>query len=75
VTFKYVIAGNGCKAIAVHSGLNLPDMQDYIREKSKKFHEDGDDRVFRMGAIELVNPIVYCANDFADRLPYLIEME
>jgi hypothetical protein len=72
--FKYIVAGNGSKAVAVHSSLNLTDMSEYVRVRSKRVCEDGNDTVFNIGVIKLVNPRVYCPSDFADFSPYLIQM-
>jgi len=70
--FRYVLTGNGCKAVPVHSDLNYTEMCDYIREHSSNLHPDGHETIFRIGIIEFVNPQVRMVDDFADSGPYLI---
>lgn len=72
MNYKYIIAGDGNMAVAVHSGMNWMDFAEYVRVSSKKLHPKGRDRVFRLGGIELVNPIVYSPSEFADHLPHLL---
>ena len=62
-------------AVAIHSSLDFFDMSEFIRCKSKKIHPKGNDVIFSIGAIELVNPRVMSADEFLDHIPYLIEME
>jgi len=73
--FRYIIRGNGYKAVAVHSDMNLLEFQDYVREHSEKIHPSCRDFVFRIGVIELVNPEVMTIGDFADWCPFLIGIE
>ena len=69
--FKYIIKANGHKAIAVKSDLNYNEFNDEIRKMTKKIHKDGDDVVWNFMGVELVNPKVMTANDFADYMPFL----
>jgi hypothetical protein len=69
---RYIICANGNKAIAVHSDLNWMEFTDYVRENSKPIHEDGTDRLFKIGMMEFVNPEVMSPNDFGNYCPYLI---
>lgn len=75
--FKYVIAGNGSKAIAVHSSMNLSEFTAFVRNKSRKIHPDGNDVVFShgLGVVELVNPVVFMGSDFGDHLPHMIGVD
>ncbi len=73
--FKYILTGNRCKAISIHSSLNCMEIKDYIRENSHKLHPEGDDVVFKVGIMEFVNPEVMSKEDFIDRLPYLVAVD
>jgi hypothetical protein len=70
--YKYVITGNGYKALSVHSDMNILEIQDYIRSHSKKIHEDSHDTVFSWAFVDFVNPRVMLVSDFVDFLPALI---
>jgi hypothetical protein len=74
-TWKYILTGQGMKAMAVHSSLNLLELQDFVRERSVRIHPDSLDRVFRWGSIEFVNPKVFTRDSYVDYLPALIEVE
>ena len=73
--FKYVIRAEGCMAVAVHSDMNFLEFEEYVREHSEKFHPKGRDTLFRIGVIELVNPVVMMASDFVNFSPFLIGVE
>ena len=73
--YKYVIVGNGLKAMPIHSDMLLPEIQDYVRNRSKKIHEDSHDTVFSWGTIDFVNPKVMMVSEFADILPALIGLK
>jgi hypothetical protein len=70
--FQYIIKGDCFKAVAVKSEMNHMEMGDYVREHSKKIHNESYDRVFSLGAIDIVNPKVMSPNDFANCGPYII---
>ena len=73
--FRYIIRGNGCKAVAVHSDLGWLEMKEWVRENSECIHPNSYDRLLRLGTIELVNPEVMTIDDFADFCPHLIGIE
>jgi len=73
--WRYIIRGDASKAVPVHSDLDFNGMCDHVREHSKKIHPDSIVCVFRIGAIEIVNPMVMMVDDFANFGPYLIGVE
>ena len=46
--FKYIISGNGYKALAVHSSLNWIEFKEYLRLRSERIHPEGTDTVFNL---------------------------
>lgn len=72
MTFRYIIAGDNDRAIAIHSDKNWNEMHDYVRQQSRFLHKDSHVRVFTMGVTELVNPKVMTPTDFVNYCPYLI---
>jgi len=72
--FKYIISGNGYKALAVHSSLNWIEFKEYVRSRSERIHPEGTDTVFKWGVLEFVNPKVFGVEEFADYLPAIIEI-
>ena len=70
--YAYILRANNSKAMAIHSDLVLEDIQEYVRERCEKLHEDGTDVVFRWGVTEFVNPVVMFVGDYGDYLPALI---
>lgn len=70
--YKYVIVGNGYKAMAIHSDMLWNELQDYVRFHSKKIHKDSHDTVFSWGVIDFVNPKVMLLSEFGDTMPALI---
>jgi hypothetical protein len=70
--FKYIIAGDGYRALAVHSEMNMIELQNYVRRASHRLHSDGHDLVFRWGTLDLVNPRVMMYGDFVDTSPAII---
>uniref|UniRef100_A0A6M3XPU7 Uncharacterized protein n=1 Tax=viral metagenome TaxID=1070528 RepID=A0A6M3XPU7_9ZZZZ len=73
--WKYILSGQGMRAMAVHSDLNLLEFQDFIREHSERLHADSYDTVFRWSAIEFINPKVFTRDSFVDYIPALIEVK
>ena len=73
--WKYILYGQGMKAMAVHSSLNYQEFCDFIRENSRKLHKDGSDVVFQWGVQEFVNPKVFMRDSFVDYLPALIGLK
>lgn len=62
-------------AVAVHSSLNWLEFREYIRINSKKIHPKANDTIYRIGMIELINPVVMGKDEFVDFCPHLIKME
>jgi hypothetical protein len=52
--------------------MNHFEMVEYVRRNSVKLHPEGYETVFRIGIIELVDPVVMTPNDFANFCPYLL---
>ena len=77
--FYYIIVGDTPSgyprgAAAVKSNLNYIQFKDYIDSKTEKLHESGKDRIFRLGAIDFVNPKIMFPEDFKNYCPYIIEV-
>jgi len=73
--WKYILCGQGMKAMAVHSSLRILEFKDYVREHSTEIHRDSHDRVFRWGSQEFINPKVFTRDSYVDYLPALIEVK
>lgn len=71
-TWKYVIKGEGRIALAVHSSMQLHELKEYIRLKSKRLHPQGTETVYCWGGLDIVNPQVMLIQDFVDFCPALI---
>ena len=77
--FYYIImgdtpAGYPRAAAPFKSTLCWFEFKEYIDERCEQLHESGKDRVFRLGAVEFVNPKIMCAEDFKNYCPYIIEV-
>ena len=70
--FHYVIAGDHNVAVAFKSNLMLLEFIGHVAKRTKKLHPKGQDTVFKYGMIEFINPVIHMADDWKDRLPYLI---
>ena len=70
--FKYIIKGDGYKALSVHTDMTYNEFLEYVRIKSVKIHIDGTDKIFRWGTLELINPKVMSLYDFSNYVPALI---
>ena len=70
--YRYVITGNGLKALPVHSELGFFEMESLVRAQSKPLHPDSTDTVWRWGIDEFVNPKVRMLDDFINTGPALM---
>ena len=64
--FRYIITGNGMKALAVKSDLNFTDFQELIKRQSRKSHPEGQERIWSYGMIDFVDPQVHTLDSFAN---------
>ena len=73
--FNYVITGDGMMAMTVKSDLNWFEFKEYFSRQCKKLHPKGNDRVYKHGIIEFVNPQILTLNDFGNYCPALMGMK
>ena len=70
--FRYILRANGSMAVAIRSEMNYLEFAEYIRSNSSRLHKHSNDRIFRLGTQEFINPEVMSPNDFAEFCPYII---
>jgi hypothetical protein len=72
-TWRYIITGEGCMALPVHTKMPWSDFREYVRKMSVPKGK-ACKRVFRWGTLEFVEPVVHCVSDYVESSPALIGM-
>ena len=72
MSFRYIIRGQGMKAMPVNSDLSLEEMKDLIRSQSNYLHKDSTDTIWTWGTQDFINPKVMMVDDYMNFLPALI---
>jgi len=67
--FKYVLTGNGEKAMPVHSERTYAELEAFIRKNCKQ--EDGE-TVFIFGTSKFVNPKIKLPGEFVESTPAIL---
>ncbi len=71
IDFTYILSGNGYMATPIKTNLLLGEFEDYIRDRSEKIHKNSHDTIFKLGAIEFVNPKVNMVSDYTRCCPII----
>lgn len=70
--FRYILTGDGMMSVPIHSEMNWLEMDEHMRKHTKKLHPKGQDRVYRLGTIEFINPHMKSVEDFMNFLPHML---
>jgi len=70
--YHYILVGDNYRAVPVKSELLHDALAAQIRAESSYLHGDSNDTIYRIGAVEIVNPRLMFPGDFTKQGCYIL---